>query len=138
LDGRAVGSSFGSARDSGRRRHEGIDIFAPRGTPVIAAVDGWVTRQTSNRLGGKVVWLWAPARRVSLYYAHLDEHAVTPGERVTAGDIIGYVGNTGNARHTPAHLHFGVYAALAGAVDPSPFVVDPVMHRGRREARTRQ
>jgi peptidoglycan LD-endopeptidase LytH len=127
MDGRAIGSSFGVGRDAGRRRHEGIDIFAPRRTPVVAALDGWVTRQTTNRLGGKVVWLWAPARRLSLYYAHLDEQAVTPGERVSAGDVIGYVGNTGNARDTAPHLHFGVYAALAGAVDPFPFVVDPVL-----------
>ena len=126
MDRRAVGSSFGVARDAGRRRHEGVDIFAPRRTPAIAAVDGWVTRQTTNRLGGKVVWLWAPSRRLSLYYAHLDEQAVTPGERVAAGDVIGYVGNTGNARHTAPHLHFGVYLALAGAVDPFPFIVDPV------------
>jgi murein DD-endopeptidase MepM/ murein hydrolase activator NlpD len=133
MDRRAVGSSFGVARDSGRRRHEGVDIFAPRRTPVVAAVDGWVTRQTTNRLGGKVVWVWAPSRRLSLYYAHLDEQAVTPGERVAAGDVIGYVGNTGNARHTAPHLHFGVYAVLAGAVDPFPFIVDPDMHHRRPE-----
>jgi murein DD-endopeptidase MepM/ murein hydrolase activator NlpD len=84
-----------------------------------------VTRQTTNRLGGKVVWLWAPARRLSLYYAHLDEQAVTPGTRVSVGDVLGYIGNTGNARDTAPHLHSGVYAALAGAVDPFPFVVDP-------------
>jgi peptidoglycan LD-endopeptidase LytH len=136
MDRRAVGSSFGAARDSGRRSHEGVDIFAPRRTPVVAAVDGWVTRQTTNRLGGKVVWVWAPSRRLSLYYAHLDEQAVTPGERVAAGDVIGYVGNTGNARHTPPHLHFGVYVALAGAVDPFPFIVDPDMHLARPEARS--
>lgn len=138
MDRRAVGSSFGVARDSGRRRHEGVDIFAPRRTPVVAAVDGWVTRQTTNRLGGNVVWLWAPSRRLSLYYAHLDEQAVTPGERVAAGDVIGYVGNTGNARHTAPHLHFGVYVVLAGAVDPFPFIVDPDMHDGRPEAKARR
>jgi murein DD-endopeptidase MepM/ murein hydrolase activator NlpD len=130
-DRRAVQSLFGAGRDSGRRRHEGIDIFAPRRTPVVAAVDGWITRQTTNRLGGNVVWLWAPSRGVSLYYAHLDEHAVTPGTRVAAGDVVGYVGNTGNARGTAPHLHFGVYAVGEGAVDPFPFVaVDPVMQRG--------
>ena len=135
-DRHAVGSSFGVARDSGRRRHEGIDIFAPRRTPVIAAVDGWVTRQTTNRLGGNVVWLWAPSRRLSLYYAHLDEQAVTPGDRVAAGDVIGYVGNTGNARGTAPHLHFGVYVSLAGAVDPFPFIVDPDIREGRPGATT--
>jgi murein DD-endopeptidase MepM/ murein hydrolase activator NlpD len=138
LTGRAVQSGFGAARDRGRRRHEGIDIFAARGTPVVAAADGWVTRQTSNRLGGNVVWLWAPSVRASLYYAHLDSQAVQPGERVEAGDVLGYVGNTGNARGTAPHLHFGVYATLEGAVDPYPFVVDPVMQRRRAETRTRQ
>ena len=138
LTGRAVQSGFGAARDSGRRRHEGIDIFAPRGTPVVAAADGWITRQTENRLGGKVVWLWSPSVRASLYYAHLDRHAVQPGARVAAGEVLGYVGNTGNARSTAPHLHFGVYATLEGAVDPLPFVVDPVMHRSRAETNTRR
>jgi peptidoglycan LD-endopeptidase LytH len=136
LSGRAVQSGFGTARDSGRRRHEGIDIFAARGTPVVAGVDGWITRQTSNRLGGKVVWVWAPSRGISLYYAHLDEQLVAPGERVRAGDVLGTVGNTGNARGTSPHLHFGIYA-LGGAVDPFPFVVDPVMHRRRAETNQR-
>ncbi|RYY98431.1 MAG: M23 family metallopeptidase, partial [Chitinophagaceae bacterium] len=56
-----------------------------------------------------------------LYYAHLDEQRVRPGQHVAAGDILGLVGNTGNARHTPAHLHFGIYTA-GGAVDPFPFI----------------
>jgi murein DD-endopeptidase MepM/ murein hydrolase activator NlpD len=132
LTGAAVQSSFGAGRDAGRRRHQGIDIFAPRGTPVVAATHGWITRQTSNRLGGNVVWLWAPAQHVSLYYAHLDRQAVTPGQHVNAGDVVGYVGNTGNARTTAPHLHFGVYAAMAGAVDPFPYVVDPVVRKPRR------
>ena len=121
---RAVGGGFGEGRDRGRRRHEGIDIFAPRGTPAVAAVDGWITAQTTNRLGGNVVWIWSMRQRIGLYYAHLDRHAVLPGERVRAGDIVGYVGNTGNARGTPPHLHFGVYAPPSGAVDPLPFVCD--------------
>lgn len=121
---RAVGGGFGEGRDRGRRRHEGIDIFAPRGTPAIAAIDGWVTAQTTNRLGGNVVWIWSMRHRIGLYYAHLDRNAVSPGERVQAGDVIGYVGNTGNARGTSPHLHFGVYAPPSGAVDPLPFVCD--------------
>jgi murein DD-endopeptidase MepM/ murein hydrolase activator NlpD len=121
----AVHGPFGAPRDGGTRRHEGIDIFAPRGTPVVAAADGWITGSTTNRLGGNVVWLWAPSRRVALYYAHLDRHAVSRGERVHAGDVLGYVGTTGNARGTSPHLHFGIYATGEGAVDPAPFVVDP-------------
>ena len=126
---RAVQSGFGVGRDSGQRRHEGIDIFAPRGTPVLAAAGGLVTQQTSNRLGGKVVWVWSPEYGVSLYYAHLDQQAVTPGARVDAGTILGYVGNTGNARSTAPHLHFGIYARPEGAVDPLPYVAAPAPPR---------
>jgi peptidoglycan LD-endopeptidase LytH len=122
LTPRAVQSQFGAARDAGRRAHEGIDIFAPRGTPVVAATDGWIGTSLKNGLGGNVVWIWSPFRRVRTYYAHLDRHAVTPGERVKAGDVVGYVGNTGNARGGPTHLHFGIYAGGSGSVDPLPFV----------------
>ena len=122
---RKVQSAFGAARDRGARRHEGIDIFAPRDTPVVAVADGWIGAQTTNRLGGNVVWLWVPTARVSLYYAHLARQAVHPGDRVTAGDVVGYIGNTGNASTTRPHLHFGVYSTADGAVDPAPFVVDP-------------
>jgi murein DD-endopeptidase MepM/ murein hydrolase activator NlpD len=132
----AVHGPFGASRDGGRRRHEGIDIFAPRGTPVVAAADGWITGSATNRLGGNVVWLWAPSRRVALYYAHLDRHAVSRGERVHAGDVVGYVGTTGNARGTPPHLHFGIYATGEGAVDPAPFVVDPPRATRARQAGT--
>jgi hypothetical protein len=126
LAARAIGSAFGVPRAAGARRHEGIDIFAPRDTPVVAAADGRIGLQTTNGLGGNVVWLWVPEAGVSLYYAHLARHAVRPGARVAAGDVVGYVGNTGNARTTPPHLHFAVYARGEGAVDPVPYVVDPV------------
>ncbi|MEO5819922.1 MAG: M23 family metallopeptidase [Vicinamibacteraceae bacterium] len=111
-------SPFGVDRDAGRRRHEGIDIFAPRGTPVVA-VAGGIARASTNRLGGNVVWLHGPTGR-TYYYAHLDRWAVGPLTLVQAGDVVGYVGNTGNAARTPPHLHFGVYQR--GAVDPWPFV----------------
>jgi murein DD-endopeptidase MepM/ murein hydrolase activator NlpD len=128
---RAVQGRFGDPRSGGSRSHEGIDIFAPRGTPAVAALDGWITGSATNRLGGNVVWLWSPSRRLSLYYAHLDRHAVARGDRVRAGDVVGYVGTTGNARGTPPHLHFGIYARGEGAIDPAPFVVDPVSPRPR-------
>jgi murein DD-endopeptidase MepM/ murein hydrolase activator NlpD len=115
-------SVFGDPRDAGRRRHEGVDIFATRGTPVVAASDGIVTRVTETRIGGRVVWLWDLRRSLTLYYAHLDEQHVTAGERVRAGEVIGTVGNTGNARTTPPHLHFGIYERGLGAIDPYWFV----------------
>lgn len=115
---RAIQSFFGANRDGGRRVHHGIDIFAPRGTPVIAATDGVVRSVAPNNLGGNVVWLSDEKRRQSLYYAHLDAHIVTAGQRVSTGDTLGFVGNTGNARTTAPHLHFGIYRRGSGPVDP--------------------
>lgn len=117
-----IGSMFGVHRDGGKRRHEGIDIFAAKGTPAIAAVKGLVTRVNENRLGGKVVWISDMDRRQSLYYAHLDTQMVRVGQRVLPGDTIGLIGNTGNARTTPPHLHFGIYRFGQGAFDPAPYV----------------
>jgi hypothetical protein len=117
-----VQSFWGADRDGGARAHQGIDIFAPRGTPALAATDGVVRWVGENRLGGNVVFLADPERGHSLYYAHLDRQAVTTGQRVRAGDTLGFVGNTGNARGTAPHLHFGVYRAGEGAVDPFPYV----------------
>jgi murein DD-endopeptidase MepM/ murein hydrolase activator NlpD len=118
-------SIFGDPRDAGRRRHEGVDIFARRGTPVLSASDGIVTRVAETRLGGRVVWVWDPTRGLRLYYAHLNEQLVRPGERLRAGDVIGTVGNTGNARTTPPHLHFGIYETWRGAIDPYWFIASP-------------
>jgi murein DD-endopeptidase MepM/ murein hydrolase activator NlpD len=120
-DSRAIRSLWGADRDGGARSHEGIDIFAPRGTPVLAASEG-VAWAGENRLGGTVVFLRDPSRGHSLYYAHLDRHAVATGQRVEIGDTLGFVGNTGNARTTAPHLHFGIYRRGEGAVDPHPFV----------------
>ncbi|MGQ0537557.1 MAG: peptidoglycan DD-metalloendopeptidase family protein, partial [Gemmatimonadaceae bacterium] len=119
---RAVMSFFGAARDGGRRRHDGIDIFAPRGTPVLAATNGFVRSTRPNELGGNVVWLRDASRGHTLYYAHLDRHAVVEGDVILAGDTIGFVGNSGNARTTRPHLHFGIYRRGEGPVDPYPFV----------------
>ncbi len=125
VDGRgndAIQSFFGVGRDGGRRRHHGIDIFAPRGTPVLAATDGVVRSISPNTLGGNVIWLVDERRRQTLYYAHLDRHAVQAGDRVQMGDTIGFVGNTGNARTTPPHLHFGLYRRGQGPIDPLRYV----------------
>ncbi|MCA8830055.1 M23 family metallopeptidase [Hymenobacter pini] len=116
----AVGSFWGMERDGGTRRHEGIDIFAQRGTPVVAAASGYITRVNETPRGGRVVWLADTDHGQHLYYAHLDKQLVQPGQQVQPGDVLGLVGNTGNAKTTPPHLHFGVYRN--GAVDPYPFV----------------
>lgn len=117
----AVGSVWGDARDAGKRRHEGIDIFAPKLTPAVAAADGFIVGVREGGIGGKTVWLRPEGKPFTLYYAHLDKQLVQEGQRVKKGDVVGLVGNTGNAQFTPAHLHFGIYT-WGGAVDPLPFV----------------
>ena len=122
VDNDAIKSRWGADRDGGRRLHEGIDIFAPRGTPVVAATRGRIVNVGDNRLGGLVVWLHDSERNQNLYYAHLDRQVAREGEEVEPGDTLGFVGNTGNARTTPPHLHFGIYRRGEGAIDPYPFV----------------
>lgn len=118
-----IASFWGDPRDGNRRKHEGIDVFAPRGTPVLAASDGRIRRVGNNRLGGKVIWLRSSEGHTQ-YYAHLDSQMVGAGQTVNLGDTIGLVGNTGNARTTLPHLHFGVYKSGSGAVNPLPFVIE--------------
>lgn len=118
---RRIAATFGAPR--GRdRRHAGLDIFAARGTPVRSATRGLVVSIRDAGLGGRQVWILGPARE-RYYYAHLDEW--TPGLRVgdvvAAGDPLGAVGDTGNARGTPPHLHFGIYGS-GGARDPLPLL----------------
>ncbi len=116
-----IGSFFGDGRDEGARLHEGIDIFAPKRSAAIAAASGVITSVRENNLGGKVVFMRPEGRDYSLYYAHLDAQLVNQGQSVQIGDTLGLVGNTGNARSTPAHLHFGVYTSN-GAVNPIHYV----------------
>jgi murein DD-endopeptidase MepM/ murein hydrolase activator NlpD len=117
IESDAVGSFFGDSRDAGSRLHEGIDIFAPRNTPVVAVAAGRASTRTTPR-GGNVVWLRTANR--SYYYAHLEKGAFTGTREVSVGEVIGYVGNSGNAVTTPTHLHFGVYRRGYGAMDPLP------------------
>ncbi len=114
-------SFWGAARDSGARRHEGVDIFAPRGTPVVAVTDGYITRTGNSGLGGKQVWQRDAMFGFSYYYAHLDSIIATDGRQMKAGDTLGLVGSTGNAEGGAPHLHFGIYGS-GGAVDPYPFI----------------
>jgi len=126
VDGAAIWSGFGADRDGGRRAHRGVDIFAARGTPVLAATDGFVTRVETTRVGGNVIWMQPLFGNMRVYYAHLSEQWVEPGEFVLAGQPLGAVGNTGNAITTPPHLHFGVYVrrqgVRGGARDPAEFL----------------
>ncbi len=117
-----VRSFFGDPRDGGSRDHHGIDIFARRGTPVIAATAGVVRSMRTTPIGGRVVWLRDAVRSQSIYYAHLEEQWVERGQRVEPGDTLGLVGNSGNAITTPPHLHFGIYRRGPGPTDPIPFL----------------
>lgn len=128
---RDIGGGFGAPRGGGARAHHGVDIFAKRGTPVRAVVAGRVRTGTAG-IGGKHLWLTGSTLGLGgarYYYAHLDSFAVESGDKVQQGEILGYVGNTGNAKNTPPHLHFGIYAA--GPVDPMPFLKpQPVLPEG--------
>jgi len=130
---RDIWSVFGDPREGGRRTHRGIDIFAPRGTPVLAATAGVIHRVRDEGLGGKQVWLYDTLRDQSLYYAHLDSQLVVECQQVEAGDTLGTVGNTGNAQTTRPHLHLGLYHKGRHAIDPQPYVsyqleVPPSVH----------
>ncbi|MCC9138375.1 peptidoglycan DD-metalloendopeptidase family protein [Pontibacter silvestris] len=122
---RNIASIWGDPRDAGARRHEGIDIFATRGTPAIASVAGYVSRVQETPRGGKVVWLSDTKHHQSLYYAHLDKQLVQAGQHVNIGDTLGLIGNTGNAITTNPHLHFGIYRYGQGATNPYPYVHEP-------------
>lgn len=114
-----IADTFGAPRGVDRA-HAGVDIFATRGTPVTSTSLGLVVSIRDAGLGGKQVWLLGPARERH-YYAHLDGWApgLEQGARVAPGDVLGFVGTTGNARGTPPHLHYGIYGR-GGAYDPLP------------------
>ena len=117
----AIQSFFGDPRDGGRREHHGVDIFAKRHTPIVAPIKGEVRFVGTRGIGGKVVWLYDRKTGNSLYFAHLQDQMVKRYQMVEVGDTLGTVGNTGNARFTPPHLHFGIYNN--GPIDPYAFLV---------------
>ena len=112
-----IANTWGAPRGTDRT-HQGQDIFAPRGTPVYSATEGYLWRIGENDLGGNTVWVIGAGGRV-YYYAHLDRYAedLAVGDAVTTDTIVGYVGTTGNAKGTPPHLHFGAYTS-GGAINP--------------------
>ena len=111
------------------RLHEGQDIFAPKGTPILSATNGLVYNIGENNLGGQTVSVIGAGGRV-YYYAHLDKYApgLEIGDRVTTRTVLGYVGTTGNAQGTPPHLHFGIYTS-SGAINPLPLLSDRTVPR---------
>lgn len=103
--------------------HEGIDLFAARGTPVVAAADGGLYNVGWNTLGGWRLWLRDGAG-TTFYYAHLDSYApaAQEGASVSRGTLLGYVGDSGDAKGTSPHVHFEIHPGGGGPVRPYPIV----------------
>jgi murein DD-endopeptidase MepM/ murein hydrolase activator NlpD len=101
--------TFNASRGA-ERRHEATDIIAPRGTPVLAVEDGTVVKLFWSVPGGRTIYQFDPSERYCYYYAHLDayEGHLVEGQHVRRGQVIGYVGTTGNASAGSPHLHFGI------------------------------
>jgi peptidoglycan LD-endopeptidase LytH len=118
-----IADTWHAARGTGRL-HEGQDIFAPKGTPILSATRGFVYNIGEDNLGGQTVSVIGAGGRV-YYYAHLDAYApgLAIGDPVNTRTVLGYVGTTGNAQGTPPHLHFGIYTS-AGAINPLPLLAD--------------
>jgi murein DD-endopeptidase MepM/ murein hydrolase activator NlpD len=129
---KAIADTWQAARGEGRM-HEGQDIFAPRGTPILSATSGYIYNIGENNLGGQTVSVISKGGRV-YYYAHLDSYArgIKIGDRVTTRTVLGYVGTTGNAQGTPPHLHFGVYTST-GAINPLPMLTDRIPPTATRQ-----
>jgi murein DD-endopeptidase MepM/ murein hydrolase activator NlpD len=108
---------FELARGGGARRHEALDIMAPRGTPVVAATDGALVKLFDSKQGGLTIYQADATKRFVLLYGHLDryETGLQDGAAVKQGQVIGYVGSTGNADPAGPHLHF----AVARSADPA-------------------
>ena len=102
--------TFGDARGS-ERRHEALDIMAPAGTPVLAVADGHVEKLFVSERGGLTVYQFEPSGRWCYYYAHLQRYApgLAEGAKVRRGEVLGYVGSSGNADPAAPHLHFAVF-----------------------------
>lgn len=117
-----VEDTWGFARSEGRT-HEGSDIFAPRGTPVFSATEGYVTNTYFGHRGGNNVMVVGPGG-LYYYYAHFERLAagVERGMKVSPDTVLGYVGTSGNAEGTPPHLHFGIYTRPWDAINPYPFI----------------
>jgi len=109
LDPAGLRDTFDQGR--GKRRHQALDIMAPRGTPVVAVDDGRVARVTRSILGGLSVYQYDVAENRVYFYAHLDRYAkgLEAGAFLKRGDLVGFVGSTGNAPEHAPHLHFTMF-----------------------------
>jgi peptidoglycan LD-endopeptidase LytH len=118
-----IGQGWGAARDGGRRRHQGIDLLAPAGTPLVAVASGHISRLSNQDRGRGGISLWLRDRRgTAYYYAHNHHNLVRLGQRVHAGQVIARVGATGNARGGRPHLHFQLHPNGGRPVSPDALV----------------
>ncbi|HEX3526800.1 MAG TPA: M23 family metallopeptidase [Thermoanaerobaculia bacterium] len=103
--------TFNDSRGNGARRHEALDIMAPRGTPVLATEDGRIAKLFTSKQGGLTIYEFDPTVAYAFYYAHLDHYAdgLKEGDVVRRGQILGYVGSTGDASPDAPHLHFSIF-----------------------------
>jgi murein DD-endopeptidase MepM/ murein hydrolase activator NlpD len=117
------------------RVHEALDIMAPRGTPVLAAVEGNVVKVFESKQGGHTVYQFDNAGEYCYYYAHLDRYApgLREGMLLRQGDVLGYVGSTGNASADAPHLHFAIFRLgpdkkwwEGEPINPYPLVVEAI------------
>lgn len=120
VPGGTASSFWGASRGGGTRSHQGVDIMAPMGSPIKAVVGGVANPHTAG-LGGNAVTI-TDAKGNRYYYAHMKNWAVRGGQRVNAGDLIGFVGDSGNAKGGAPHLHFQYHPGGGAAVDPWPFL----------------
>jgi murein DD-endopeptidase MepM/ murein hydrolase activator NlpD len=109
VQARQLSDSFSEVHSG--QRHEAIDIMAPRGTPVVAVEDGRITKLFTSKPGGLTIYQFDPSEKFAYYYAHLDKYAqgIVEGKHVSRGEVIGYVGSTGNASAEAPHLHFSIF-----------------------------
>ena len=128
-----LSDTFNDTRD-GTRRHEALDIMAARGTPVLAASDGTVAKLFNSVPGGLTIYEFDPTATYAYYYAHLDHYApgLAEGKALKRGDVIAYVGSTGNASEDAPHLHFAIFVLgpekhwwKGTAIDPYPLLTKP-------------
>jgi peptidoglycan LD-endopeptidase LytH len=118
-----IGQGWGAPRDGGRRPHQGIDLLAPAGTPLVAVTSGTITRLSNTDRGRGGISLWLRDRRgTAFYYAHNQHNLVHLGQRVRAGQLLARVGASGNARGGPPHLHFQLHPGGGRPVSPDAVV----------------
>jgi murein DD-endopeptidase MepM/ murein hydrolase activator NlpD len=107
----ALEGDFSEKRDAGGRMHEAVDILAPRNTPIHAVENGVVAKLFFSKAGGITIYQFDPSQRFCYYYAHLERYAanLAEGQPVSKGQVIGYVGTSGNAPANTPHLHFAIF-----------------------------